>query len=60
MEMLLERESEQYDYGPSHFSDAIYSDDDKKFESEFMPVFTDFIEYIGEMLRQMIFGVTCP
>ena len=60
MELLLEHESKQYDYGPSNFSDAVYSDDTKMFESEFVPVINDFIEYIGEMLRQMIFGGQDP
>lgn len=60
MELLFENEIQNYDYGPSHISDAIYGEDDKNFETEFIPRINDFVDYSAGMIRHIIFGDNMP
>lgn len=60
MEVLFEQEIQQFDYGPSHFSDAIYGDDDKKFQTEFEPQLEGFLDYSSDLLRHVVFDSKVP
>ena len=60
LEELAFHEFNEFDYVNAHMSDAIYGEEDEKYESEFLVIFEDFLVHADNILREAIYGEGDP